>query len=105
MGEGGALAGDQNATSIPIPGYWIHRDRELPFESPPFPGENHFYHFHGGAYVAETAHPDGVPNLGHVVPLGCSLGCNPWGTSSGGMVGLLASASLWWGILFTRIDS
>ena len=46
--------------SIPIPGYWIHKDEELPFGSPPSPGEKIFYLCHGGGYVVETAHPDGV---------------------------------------------
>jgi len=46
--------------SIPIPGYWIHKDEKLPFESPPSPGEKVFCHFHGGGYVFETAHPSGA---------------------------------------------
>ena len=57
VGEIGALAYDRKIASISIPGYWIHKDEELPFEKPPFPGEKIFYHFHGGAYFAETAHP------------------------------------------------
>ena len=60
VGEIGALARDRNIASIPIPGYWIHKDKTLPFENPPSPGEKVFYLFHGGGYVVETAHPDGV---------------------------------------------
>ena len=32
----------------------------MPLESPPSPGERIFYLFHGGGYVSETAHPEGV---------------------------------------------
>ena len=46
--------------SIPIPGYWIHKDEKLPFESPPSLGEKIIYLCHGGGYAAETAHPKGV---------------------------------------------
>ena len=46
--------------SIPIPGYWIHKDEKLPFESPPSPGEKIICHFHGGGYILETAHPEGT---------------------------------------------
>ena len=60
VGEIGSLARDRNIESIPIPGYWIHKDEALPFESPPSPGEKIFYHFHGGAYLFQTAHPEGV---------------------------------------------
>lgn len=60
VGEINIFARDRNITSIPIPGYWIHKDEELPFESPPFPGEKIFYLCHGGGYVVETAHPEGV---------------------------------------------
>ena len=60
VGEIDTFARDRNITSISIPGYWIHKDEGLPLESPPSPGEKIFYHFHGGGYVAETAHPDGV---------------------------------------------
>jgi acetyl esterase/lipase len=63
VGEIGALARGRSITSIPVPGYWIHKDKELPFESPPSPGEKILYHLHGGGYVAETAHPDGVPSI------------------------------------------
>jgi len=37
VGEIGAIARDRNTVSIPIPGYWIHKDEKLAFESPPFP--------------------------------------------------------------------
>ena len=60
VGEIGALAHDRNIASIPIPGYWIHKAGNLPFGSPPSPGEKVFYLLHGGGYVVETAHPDGV---------------------------------------------
>ena len=49
--------------SVPIPGYWIHKDERLPFESSPFPGEKTFYLCHGGGYTGETAHPDGAASL------------------------------------------
>ena len=32
----------------------------MSFESPPSPGEKIFYFLHGGGYVVETAHPEGV---------------------------------------------
>ena len=60
VGEIDTFARDRNIKSIPIPGYWIHKDETLPFESPPSPGEEIFYLFHGGGYVVETAHPEGV---------------------------------------------
>lgn len=60
VGEIATFARDRNIVSIPIPGYWIHKDEKLPFESPPSPGEKIFYHFHGGGYVVETAHPKGA---------------------------------------------
>ena len=60
VGEIDTFARDRNITSIPIPGYWIHKDEKLPFESPASPGEKIFYLFHGGGYVVETAHPEGV---------------------------------------------
>jgi acetyl esterase/lipase len=60
VGEIGAFARDRNITSIPIPGYWIHKDTNLPFETPPFSGEKIFYLLHGGGYVVETAHPEGT---------------------------------------------
>ena len=59
-GEISTFARDRNIASVPIPGYWIHKDEKLPFESPPSPGEKIFCLFHGGGYVVETAHPDGV---------------------------------------------
>lgn len=60
VGEIGTLVRDRNITSVPIPGYWMHKDENLPFEGPPSPGEKVFYLFHGGGYVVETAHPDGI---------------------------------------------
>ena len=60
VGEISTFARDRNIASIPIPGYWIHRDEKLPFESPPSPGERVFCLFHGGGYTAETAHPEGA---------------------------------------------
>ena len=63
VGEIGAFARDRNITSIPIPGYWIHKDEKLPFESRPSAGEKIICHFHGGGYIVETAHPDGVTGL------------------------------------------
>ena len=60
VGEIGAFARDRKIVSIPIPGYWIHKDEKLPFESPPSPGEKIICHFHGGGYIFETAHPDGM---------------------------------------------
>jgi len=60
VGEIGTIAHDRNVASIPIPGYWIHKDEELPFGSPPSPGEKIFYLCHGGGYIIETAHPDGI---------------------------------------------
>ena len=63
VGEIRAIADDRNIASIPIPGYWIHKDNDLPLESPPSPGEKILYHFHGGGYVAETAHPDGTLSI------------------------------------------
>ena len=60
VGEISTFARDRNIVSIPIPGYWIHRDEKLPFESPPSPGERVFCFFHGGGYVSETAHPEGT---------------------------------------------
>ena len=60
VGEINALAHDRTIASIPIPGYWIHKGENIPLESPPFPGEKIFYLFHGGGYLAESAHPDGV---------------------------------------------
>ena len=60
VGEIGAFARDRNIASISIPGYWIHKDEKLVFESPPAPGEKIFYLCHGGGYVAQTAHPEGV---------------------------------------------
>ena len=60
VGDVGSLARDRNIASIPIPGYWIHKDERLPFESPPSPGEKIFYLCHGGGYTAETAHPGGM---------------------------------------------
>ena len=59
VGEVGAFARDRNIVSISIPGYWIHKDEKLPFESPPSPGEKIICHFHGGGYIAQTAHPEG----------------------------------------------
>ncbi|KAF9779601.1 Alpha/Beta hydrolase protein [Thelephora terrestris] len=64
IGEISALARDRNITSISIPGYWIHKDNKLGFESPPSPGEKVLYHLHGGAYIIGSAHPDGI--LGRV---------------------------------------
>ena len=63
VGEIGVFARDRNIASIPTPGYWIHKDENLPFESPPSPGEKIICHFHGGGYLFETAHPDGVASL------------------------------------------
>ena len=60
VGEVDAFARDRNIVSIPIPGYWIHKDEKLSFESPPFPGEKIFYLCHGGGYTGETAHPEGM---------------------------------------------
>jgi len=60
VGEIDTFARDRNIASVPIPGYWIHKDEKLPFESPPSPGEKIFYLCHGGGYVVETAHPEGV---------------------------------------------
>ena len=60
VGEVGSFAHDRGIKSIPIPGYWIHKDETVPFETPPSPGEKIFYLFHGGGYVVETAHPEGV---------------------------------------------
>ncbi|KAF9648439.1 alpha/beta-hydrolase [Thelephora ganbajun] len=60
VGEINTFARDRNIASISIPGYWIHKDEKLPFESPPFPGEKIFYLCHGGGYVTETAHPKGA---------------------------------------------
>ena len=60
IGEVGARAHDRNIVSISIPGYWIHKDKKLPFESPPFAGEKTFYYLHGGAFIIGTAHPDGM---------------------------------------------
>ena len=60
VGEIGSFARDRNIKSIPVPGYWIHKDEALPFESPPSPGERIFYYLHGGGYLFETAHPEGV---------------------------------------------
>jgi acetyl esterase/lipase len=60
VGEIGAFARDRNIASIPIPGYWIHKDKKIPFESPPSPGEKVFYIFHGGGFVIGSAHPDGL---------------------------------------------
>jgi acetyl esterase/lipase len=60
VGEIGTFAHGRNIASVPIPGYWIHKDERLPFESPPSPGEKIFYFCHGGGYVAETAQPEGV---------------------------------------------
>ena len=60
VGETNSFARDRNIKSIPIPGYWIHKDEKLPFESPPSPGERIFYYLHGGGYVAGTAHPEGM---------------------------------------------
>ena len=60
VGEIGSFARDRNIKSISIPGYWTHKDKALPFESPPSPGERIFYHLHGGAYLFETAHPNGM---------------------------------------------
>ena len=60
VGEIDTFARDRNIASVPIPGYWIHKDEKLPFESPPSPGEKTFYLFHGGGYVVQTAHPEGV---------------------------------------------
>ena len=62
VGEIDTFARDRNIKSIRIPGYWIHKDEALPFETPPSPGEKIFYHFHGGAYLFETAHPQGTMN-------------------------------------------
>jgi hypothetical protein len=59
VGEIGVFARNRNIASIPIPGYWIHKDKRLPFGSPPSPGEKIFYLFHGGGYMVGTAHPDG----------------------------------------------
>ena len=60
VGEIDTFARDRNVTSIPIPGYWVHKDEKLPFESPPFPGEKILYRCHCGGFVAETAHPEGA---------------------------------------------
>ena len=60
VGEIGTFARDRKIVSIPIPGYWIHKDEKLPFKGPPSPGEKIFYLFHGGGYTLETAHPDGA---------------------------------------------
>jgi acetyl esterase/lipase len=62
VGEISALARARNIKSISIPGYWIHKDNNLPFESPPCLGEKVLYQLHGGGYVGETAHPDGRPS-------------------------------------------
>ena len=59
LGETGALARDRNIVSIPIPGYWIHKDEGHPCESPLL-GEKVIYHLHSGGYVVETAHPGGA---------------------------------------------
>lgn len=48
-----------NVLSVQIPGYWIHRDRNLEAGEPPKPGEKVLYYAHGGGYVALTVHPDG----------------------------------------------
>ena len=60
VGEVDAFARDRNIVSIPIPGYWIHKDEKLLLESPPSQGEKIFYLCHGGGYTAETAHPEGT---------------------------------------------
>jgi len=60
VGEVDALARNRNIVSIPIPGYWIHKDERLSFESPPSLGEKILYLCHGGGYTAGTAHPEGV---------------------------------------------
>ena len=60
VGEIDAFARDREIVSIPIPGYWIHKDEGLLFESSASPGEKIFYLCHGGGYVVETAHPEGV---------------------------------------------
>ena len=59
VGEIGDFARDRNIVPISIPGYWIHKDEKLRFESPPSPGEKIICHFHGGGYMFESAHPDG----------------------------------------------
>lgn len=66
VGEIGVMARDRNISLISIPGYWIHKDTNIPLETPPFPGEKIFYHFHGGAYIAGSAHPD-LGGIGRIV--------------------------------------
>ena len=65
VGEIRTIARDRNIVSISIPGYWIHKNEKVPFESPPSPEEKVFYYLHGGGYVIETAHPDG--RLGRIM--------------------------------------
>lgn len=60
VGEIKSRADDLNVSSIRIPGYWIHKDRDLKVGEPPQPSEKIVYYTHGGGYVSLTAHPDGV---------------------------------------------
>jgi acetyl esterase/lipase len=55
-------------TSISIPGYWIHKSKDLAINAPPSPGEKVLVYLHGGAFKFDTAHPDGPMS---VIPKGC----------------------------------
>ena len=59
VGEIKSHADALGVSSLQIPGYWIHKDRDLEVGEPPSPGEKIVYYAHGGAYVVHTAHPDG----------------------------------------------
>lgn len=59
MGEIKTRADAHGVTSIPIPGYWIHKTEDLKPNIPPYAGEKVLFHLHGGAFSVETAHPSG----------------------------------------------
>lgn len=47
--------------TIRVPGYWYNSPRsELAAVARAQPDEKVFYHFHAGAYIMETAHPQGI---------------------------------------------
>lgn len=50
-------------SSINIPGYWYHKPGSIVMKNTPAsPGEKVILHFHGGAYIVDTAHPSGMNN-------------------------------------------
>ena len=65
-----------NVSSVRVPGYWTHKKgTSINVASPPQPGEKVIYFFHGGGYVAFSAHPNDFTSaigrglLRHVEPV------------------------------------